>query len=107
MKKIDPFEKDIIEAYEGGVLQSRTLSKSEVKALRAAARATSIKDRRINIRLSSSDLRDLRARALEDGVPYQTLIASVLHKFVAGRLIESPARRTRRSTQMPRRRAAS
>lgn len=90
MKKIDAFEKEIIGAYESGVLRSTMPSKSELKALREAARATSIKDRRVNIRISSPDLRDLRARALEEGVPYQTLIASVLHKFVARRLIERP-----------------
>ena len=106
MKKIDTFEKDIIEAYERGVLRSTMPSKSELKALREAARATSIKDRRVNIRLSSPDLRDLRTRALEEGVPYQTLIASVLHKFVAGRLVEKPARPALRSTRPARRRAA-
>ena len=99
MKKIDSFEKEIVEAYETGVLQSAMPSKSELRALREAARATSIKDRRVNIRLSSPDLRDLRARALEDGLPYQTLIASILHKFVAGRLVEKPERAIRRSTR--------
>jgi predicted DNA binding CopG/RHH family protein len=106
MKKIDAFEKEIIGAYERGVLRSTIPSKSELKALREAARATSIKDRRVNIRLSSPDLRDLRARALEEGVPYQTLIASVLHKFVARRLVERPARLTPRSTRTARKRAA-
>jgi len=106
MKKIDAFEKEIIGAYESGVLRSTMPSKSELKALREAARATSIKDRRVNIRLSSPDLRDLRARALEEGVPYQTLIASVLHKFVARRLVERPARLTPRSTRATRKRAA-
>lgn len=94
MKKIDEFEKGIIDAYERGALRSAMPSKSELKTLRDAARATSIKDRRVNIRLSSPDLTDLRARALEEGVPYQTLIASVLHKFVAGRLVERPERLT-------------
>lgn len=106
MKKIDAFEKEIIGAYESGVLRSTMPSKSELKALREAARATSIKDRRVNIRLSSPDLRDLRARALEEGVPYQTLIASVLHKFVARRLVERPARLTPRSIRTARKRAA-
>ena len=107
MKKIDAFEKEIIGAYESGVLRSTMPSKSELKALREAARATSIKDRRVNIRLSSPDLRDLRARALEEGVPYQTLIASVLHKFVARRLVERPpARLTPRSTRTARKRPA-
>jgi predicted DNA binding CopG/RHH family protein len=106
MKKIDALEKDIIEAYERGVLRSTMPSKSELKALREAARATAIKDRRVNIRLSSPDLRDLRARALEEGVPYQTLIASVLHKFVTGRLVEKPTRSALRSTRPARKRAA-
>jgi len=106
MKKIDAFEKEIIEAYESGVLRSAMPSKAELKALREAARATSIKDRRVNIRLSSPDLRDLRARALEEGVPYQTLIGSVLHKFVAGRLVERPAHLALRSTRTARKRAA-
>ncbi len=51
-------------------------------------RATATKDRRVNIRLSSGDLQDIQARALEEGIPYQTLIASVLHKYVTGRLTE-------------------
>ena len=53
-----------------------------------AARATGAKDRRVNNRLSSADLHDLQARALQEGVPYQTLIASVLHKYTSGRLVE-------------------
>ena len=55
---------------------------------REYARATSIKDRRVNIRLNSSDLHDIQERALREGMPYQTLIASVLHKYVTGRLKE-------------------
>ena len=49
-----------------------------------------IQDRRVNIRLSSGDLSDIQVKALEEGVPYQTLIASVLHKYVTGRLAEQP-----------------
>ena len=106
MKKIDAFEKEIVEAYETGLLPSAMPSKAELKALREAARATSIKDRRVNIQLSSPDLRDLRVRALEEGLPYQTLIASILHKFVAGRLVEKASRPARRSTRRTRERSA-
>lgn len=106
MKKSDAFEQEIVDAYERGRLRSAVPSKSELRALREAARATAIKDQRVNIRLSSPDLRDLRTRALEEGVPYQTLIASVLHKFVAGRLVDSPTRSPVRSTRAPRKRAA-
>ena len=56
--------------------------------VREAARATAVKDKRVNIRLSSGDLMDIQARALTEGMPYQTLIASVLHKYVSGQLVE-------------------
>jgi predicted DNA binding CopG/RHH family protein len=106
MRGIDAFERQIIDAYEGGALRSAMPSRSELKALRAAARVTAVKDRRINIRLSSPDLSDLRARALEEGVPYQTLIASILHRFVAGRLIEKPGASAPGSPRRAPRRAA-
>ena len=65
-----------------------------------------MKDRRVNIRLSSIDLSDIQVRALEEGMPYQTLIASVLHKFVSGRLVEKTPLTTDSSTQTARKRAA-
>jgi predicted DNA binding CopG/RHH family protein len=61
-----------------------------LEGLRAAARATGQKDQRINIRLSSIDLQALRTRALQEGIPYQTLISSVLHKYLSGALREAP-----------------
>jgi predicted DNA binding CopG/RHH family protein len=51
------------------------------------AEATLKKDQRLNIRISSKDLKNLQARALEEGVPYQTLAASLLHKYVSGHLV--------------------
>ena len=101
MAKIDAYEKEVLEAFEQGALES-VATKEELARLKAAARATAVKDRRVNIRLSSGDLRDLQARALEEGMPYQTLIASVLHKYVTGRLVERQAlggRATARRTQ--------
>ena len=53
-------------------------------------RSTATTDQRINIRLTSEDLGALRARALQEGIPYQTLISSVLHKYVCGRLLDRP-----------------
>src|SRR5437870_434683 len=99
MKKRDAFEDDIALAYEKGKLKSVSPSKAQLRKYREAARATFIKDRRVNIRLSSPDLMDIQAIALEEGVPYQTLIASVLHKFVTGRLVAKPSRLTRRSKE--------
>ena len=87
MLKPDRYELAVLEAYESGKLKP-TASKAELQRMRAAARATAIKDKRVNIRLSSVDLLDIQAKALEEGMPYQTLIASVLHKFVTGKLAE-------------------
>ncbi|MFH0352187.1 MAG: antitoxin [Chromatiales bacterium] len=98
MKKNDTIEEDILTAYEKGELRSISPSRALLKKYRDSARATSIKDRRVNIRLSSPDLMDIQVRALEEGVPYQMLIASVLHKFATGRLVEKPSRLTTRST---------
>jgi predicted DNA binding CopG/RHH family protein len=88
MSKLDPYEREVFRAYEAGKLEPAA-GKAELQRLRAAARATAIKDRRVNIRLSSLDLLDIQARALAEGMPYQTLIASVLHKYVTGRLSDS------------------
>ena len=96
MRKIDPYERLVLGAFDRGHLKS-VATKAEVAKFKSAARATAIKDRRINIRLSSGDLSDIQVRALEDGVPYQTLIASVLHKYVTGRFAERPARRAKQA----------
>ena len=87
MSKLDPYELEVLEACESGKLKP-TVSKAELLRMRAAARATAIKNKRVNIRPSSVDLLDIQARALEESMPYQTLIASVLHKYVAGKLAE-------------------
>ena len=87
MPDLDAYEAEILAAYEKGELRS-VATRDELARIREAARATAAKDRRVNIRLTSGDLADIQARALEEGIPYQTLIASVLHKYVSGRLVE-------------------
>jgi predicted DNA binding CopG/RHH family protein len=106
MKKLDAFETEILQAYEQGELKSTSPSKAKLGKFKAAASATFIKEKRINIRLSTPDLMDIQARALEEGMPYQTLIASVLHKFVSGRFVESPSSLTLRSSGAAQKRAA-
>lgn len=91
MKKLDNIESEILDAFEQGKLKSISPSKAELVKFKAAATATFLKEKRINIRLSSPDLMDIQARALEEGLPYQTLIASILHKYVSGRYIEKPS----------------
>ena len=83
----DPYELEILTAFDRGELKS-IASKAELSRFKSAARATAIKDKRVNIRLSSGDLKDIQVKALEEGMPYQTLIASVLHKYVTGKLSE-------------------
>jgi predicted DNA binding CopG/RHH family protein len=106
MPNIDDYELEILSAYEKGTLKS-VATKEELAKLKAAARATAIKDRRVNIRLSSGDLSDIQVKALEEGIPYQTLIASVLHKYVTGRLAEQPERATKQSRSRVRKRTRS
>ena len=83
-----PTQAEILRACENDELHSRSRPGTSSTRIREAARATAAKDRRVNIRLTSGDLADIQARALEEGIPYQTLIASVLHKYVSGRLVE-------------------
>lgn len=106
-KRRQSYEERISEDYEKGRFKSVAPSKAELKSFREAARATFIKDRRVNVRLSSPDLMDIQTRAAEEGVPYQTLIASVLHKFVIGRFTEKSSRLTTRSSGRAKRRRAS
>jgi predicted DNA binding CopG/RHH family protein len=95
MSNLDTYELEILEAYEAGKLKP-IASKAELQRMRSAARSTAIKDKRVNIRLSSADLLDIQAKALAEGMPYQTLIASILHKYASGKLSEKA------TTQVPR-----
>lgn len=91
------YEEDILASFERGEWESVPNLKDEIARYAASATATLTKDKRINIRLSSRDLEDVQTRAAEEGMPYQTLIASVLHKYVSGRLVEVSPRPTMRS----------
>ena len=83
---LDADERALLESVERGEWQStRDLARERIRYAQQAA-ATFKKDRRVNIRISSRDLEAIRKRALEEGLPYQTLIASVLHKYATGRL---------------------
>lgn len=83
----DEAEKEVVAAYERGEFAPvQDQEKAKRTAVQAAERYTR-KDARINIRLSSADLAMLKQRAVEEGLPYQSLIASVLHKFVSGSLV--------------------
>ena len=91
MARLDPEEKDLLDSFERGEWQSIEGGREAFERYRDYARATFKKDRRVNIRISRKDLEALQKRALEEGIPYQTLLASILHKYAAGRLIEKDA----------------
>jgi predicted DNA binding CopG/RHH family protein len=80
---IDGDEKELVEAYEAGEFKPIKSQNAEKRIAVAAAKRYTRKDARINIRLSSADLEMLKRRAVEEGLPYQSLIASVLHKYVS------------------------
>jgi predicted DNA binding CopG/RHH family protein len=84
--KLDANERDILDSVERGEWRSSRSLKAEKRRSARYARATFRKDRRVNIRISSKDLEAIQKRALEEGLPYQTLISSLLHKYAAGRL---------------------
>jgi predicted DNA binding CopG/RHH family protein len=86
MNKLNIEEKEILDAYESGKMKSVRGKSAELKKHQTYAEATFRKDKRVNIRISSRDLNLLQRRALSEGIPYQTLIASVLHKYVGGQL---------------------
>lgn len=88
MSKFSKEEREILEAFEKGKLKRSQEAANTQKRHQEYAEAMFKKDARINIRISSKDLRGLQKRALEEGIPYQTLIASILHKYVEGRLSE-------------------
>ena len=83
---LDKEEKDLLRSYEKGQWKSAKPGKAQLRQYAQYARLTLRKDQRINIRLSQQDLQGIQAKAVQEGMPYQTLIASVLHKYISGRL---------------------
>ena len=88
MARLDSSERELLKSYERGEWRSvKGAGKLKARLQRLAARHLR-KVSRINVRLSAEDLDGIRRRASEEGLPYQTLISSLLHKYVAGRLVE-------------------
>lgn len=83
-------EQGILEKFERGDLPSSANAEEEMEAARQAARNTFNKTRRVNLRVTERDFNLAHARAREEGIPYQTLLSSVIHKYLTGRLTEKP-----------------
>ena len=86
--KLQPDELELLASYENEEWRSLKNVKEQVTQYQAYARAFFRKDKRVNIRISENDLLNLQKRALREGIPYQTLISSVLHKYISGTLTE-------------------
>lgn len=86
--KLQPDELELLASYEAEEWKSAKRIKEQKEQYRAYARATLRKDKRVNIRISEKDLLALQKRAVRQGIPYQTLISSVLHKYVNGGFTE-------------------
>jgi predicted DNA binding CopG/RHH family protein len=85
-KPIDQEEKDLMESIERDEWRPvKNINQEKEKAI-AAARNTLKKDKRINLRLTQKDYHQIQIRAIEEGIPYQTLISSIVHKYLNGSL---------------------
>ena len=86
--QLNPAEREILEKFERGELRRAVGAESEIETARIAARSTFKKTRRVNLRVTERDFNLAHARAREEGIPYQTLLSSVIHKYLSGRLTE-------------------
>lgn len=86
--KLTKEEKEILSSVEKGEWKQVPNFKREAKRFQESAKATLRKDKRVNIRMTERDLVYFQKKALEEGLPYQTLISSILHKYINGRLVE-------------------
>lgn len=86
--RLEDEESEILKAFESDKLQSIANEKSEIKKYSEYAGQSAKKNRNLNIRISGRDLEKLKQIAIDEGLPYQTFIASLLHKYINGRLVE-------------------
>jgi predicted DNA binding CopG/RHH family protein len=84
--KYDKEEKAIVDAYEKDEMALSKPSKKEIEAIKATARKTLVKNRRITIRLYDHDYKGIQKKAIEMGIPYQTLISGIIHRYIEGDL---------------------
>lgn len=85
--KYNKEEKDILDAYESGRMKLSAPSKKEIENIKAMAKNTFKKDKRVTIRLYDHDYKGIQKKAMEMGVPYQTLISGIIHRYIEGKLV--------------------
>jgi predicted DNA binding CopG/RHH family protein len=87
--KLNKEEKELLKSYDNGEWKSIKDFEKKKNEYQQIARNTAAKNKRINIRLSEKDLANLKAKSLEEGMPYQTLVASIIHKYISGKFKEA------------------
>ena len=85
--KYDKEETEILEAFDSGRMKLTTPSVEEIKAIKDAAMSTFKKDKRVTLRLYEHDFHGIQKKAMEMGIPYQTLISGIIHRYVEGDLV--------------------
>jgi predicted DNA binding CopG/RHH family protein len=98
--KLTKEEKEILDSFEKGEWVPVSDLPKRRKELAEYARNTLRKDKRLNIRISERDLIELQRKAVKEGLPYQTYVSSIIHKFINGTLVEEPTNQgsTKRSS---------
>lgn len=86
--ELDLEEQELLQSLENDEWESVENLQDEIKLHHEIAKNTLKKDKRINIRLSLNDLEALKTNAVELGLPYQTLVSSILHQYASGRLVQ-------------------
>ena len=81
--KLDKEEKELLNSVERDEWKSVPNLEKEIERSKEIAKATSVKDQRMNIRIAKKDLKDLKIKAVEEGIPYQTLVSSIIHKYLS------------------------
>lgn len=84
--ELDNYEKKLLKDYDTRKIKSNPNLQREIKRLQAYARATLDKNKNVNLRISEKDLLKIKARAAEKGIPYQTLLASLIHQYSSGQI---------------------
>jgi len=84
--KYDAEEKEILEALDEGTMELRDPTKAEIESIRKTAENTTKKNKRITIRLYEHDYIGIQKKAMEMGIPYQTLISAIIHRYIEGDL---------------------
>lgn len=95
--KLSKDEKILLDAVEAGEFES-ALTDARKAELEAIASNTFKKDKRINIRISGRDLTAIQSRASEEGIPYQTFVSSIIHKYISGSLQDLTANKHKART---------